>query len=174
MHKLEWTQYFHPALISQEGHLDQNVIENPRELFEGLKDLIQSLQKSDREALYSTTPTEHLRAMSIGERIASNANRTLTQRYLTPAATACYLRAAIASYNSVLDRSSWKSTPASAGLGGGNHANQEGPRVVLGGGVKPGAGAGKFKGPKLKELHLKGDIEMTTWQLLGQPEWPPK
>ncbi|CAO1628374.1 unnamed protein product [Parajaminaea phylloscopi] len=168
MHKQEWTQHFHPALITQPRHPDNNVIENPGQLFEGLGELMQSLQASDRQA--------HARgAVSEGQRVAINANRTLTQRYLTPAATACYLRAALASYNSILDRKSWRSPPSlSSSSPGSRPFTAAGPLLVAGGGVKPGAGAGEFKGPKLKELHLQGDIAYTTWIALGQPEWPPK
>lgn len=167
MHKLEWTQHFHPALVTGADHIDRNVIENPGHLFEGLGDLIQSLQRSDKETAMSSFG-QSSRQMSIGEQVAANANRTLTQRYLTPAATACYFRAAMASYNSVLDRSSWSANR------GYQQKQPAGPHLIKGGGVKPGAGAGQNKGSNLKNLNLEGDIELTTWELLGQPEWPVK
>ncbi|CAO1623710.1 unnamed protein product [Sympodiomycopsis kandeliae] len=171
LHELEWTQHFHPALIFAEG-VDQNVIKSPGNLFDQLEELANGLHTSDQQSIQENT-------MSIGQRIASNANRTLTNRYLSPAATACYLRAALISYNSVLDRSSW---PAESGSGSGSGwtpssvTNNKGPSIKLGGGIKPGTGAGDHKGDKLKEMHLEemGDIQLSVWQLLGGPQWPPR
>lgn len=161
LHELEWTQHFHPALISDPSRpADQNVIKSPGDLFQGLEGLARDLFKSDRDALASSS-------ISTGQQVALNANRTLTNRYLSPAGTACYLRAALMSYNSVLDRSSWKAN---------SWGGSPGPALKLGGGIRPGTGAGEFKGSKLKELHLEemGDIQLSTWQLLGGPEWPPR
>lgn len=94
---------------------------------------------------------------SLGQIVASNANRTLTNRYLTPAATMCYTRGALTSYASILDKSSF--------------ANGKGPRVEYGGGVVPNSGVKPIH--ELKPL-LHGDLSLTTWQLLDHPEWPPK
>lgn len=160
LHELEWTQHFHPALISDPTRPgDQNVIKSPGDLFQGLEGLARDLFDSDRAA--STSSLSHS-TLSIGQRVALNANRTLTNRYLSPAATACYLRAALISYNAVLDRRSWPSA--------------NGPQLKLGGGIRPGTGAGDNKGPNLAHLHLEemGDVQLATWQLLGGPEWPPK
>jgi hypothetical protein len=151
-HNMTWTQHFHPAMISAEGDPDQNIIlsSNGDGLFGDLAALMKKLRAEENQTLRFGVSTAH--------QIALNAQRTLGQRYLTPAATACYFRAALLSYASVLDRTSWP--------GG------KGPQLKRGGGVKPGAGAGDNKGAeKLKAMHLEGDIELGTWELLGGPEW---
>lgn len=147
MHKLEWNQHFHDAIISDEHSADHNVIQlKSGAYFESLPSQMQTLLHDEEQ---------HPRS-SIGRTIADNAQRTLTNRYLTPAATSCYIRAALLSYNSVLDRSSWPT--------------RDGPQVRLGSGIKPGAGTTKGS---LKQLGVEGDIELGVWQNLGQPEWPP-
>ena len=148
LHKLEWQQHFHPALIS-DASADQNIVQLQGDYFETLPSTMQSLLDQEK-VTFPGMPTT-------AERIASNAKRTLTDRYLTPAATACYIRAALISYSGVLQRSSWP--------GG------QGPKLKEGSGVKPGAGTPKGS---LKELGVQGDVELGVWQNLGQPEWPPK
>lgn len=86
--------------------------------------------------------------VSTGERVAASAHRILHGRYLTPAATACYIRAAIRSY-------------ASAQVG-------TPPSLRSGAGVAPGSGVGD----KWKEK-VHGDVSYETWLQLGQPKWPP-
>ncbi|SPO26657.1 uncharacterized protein UTRI_03948_B [Ustilago trichophora] len=150
MHTLQWTQHFHPALISSPSSPDQNHILLTGTYFETLPATMQTLIREETDSASSS-------GLTTGERIARNAKRTLTDRYLTPAATACYIRAALISYSNTLDRSSWP--------------NKQGPALVEGSGVKPGAGTSKGS---LKELGVKGDIELGVWQNLGQPEWPPQ
>ncbi|GAC95249.1 hypothetical protein PHSY_002824 [Pseudozyma hubeiensis SY62] len=148
MHRLEWEQHFHPALVSDSTSPDQNVLVLQGEWFENLPSTMQTLIEEETISMGFITK---------GQTIASNAKRTLTDRYLTPAATACYIRAALISYSKSLDRGSWP--------GG------QGVRVEEGGGVAPGAGTNKGG---LKELGVKGDVELGVWSNLGQPEWPPK
>ena len=122
------------------------VIEMEGPHFAGIAEMMHKLQAEDRDP----------KLTSEGERVALNARRTLTERYLTPAATMCYIRAAVASYNSVMVKSSFSS-----------------PSLRIGGGIKPGAGSGK---QPLAEMGLDkaGDIPVETWALLGGPDWPPK
>lgn len=148
MHALEWEQHFHPALISDVTSPDQNHLLLPGSYFEALPETIKSLIAQE---VSGTT------ALTTGQRIAANAKRTLTDRYLTPAATACYIRAALISYSSNLVRTSWP--------------DQQGPKLIEGSGVVPGAGTSKGG---LKQLGVKGDIELGVWSNLGQPEWPPE
>lgn len=156
LHKLVWTQHFHPALIADPASPDQNHIQLPGTFFENLPTTMQSLIQEENDA--KSAPLSETRSgTTTGERIAANAKRTLTDRYLTPAATACYIRAALISYSKSLDRSSWP--------------NRQGPALVEGSGVKPGAGTPKGS---LKDLGVKGDVELGVWSNLGQPEWPPK
>lgn len=155
VHQFDWTQHFHPALISNPSSSDQNVIQTPGSWFDELDSLAARLLDADEQA--ASSPSWIGRRLSEGEKVALNANRTLSGRYLTPAATSCYFRAALLSYASVMDRKSWP--------GG------KGPQVKLGGGVKPGAGAAN---KDLKTMDLKGDIEWSTWELLKGPEWPVK
>ena len=128
------------------------VVELQGPLFKGVGETVTQLQSGDR---YSP-------ASSIASLIARNAGRTLTDRYMTPAATMCYIRAAIASYNSVLVRSSWPTGPN----------GETGPQLIKGGGIKPGAGSDKAL---LKDMGLdkQGDIPVETWNLLHSPNWPP-
>ncbi|EST05069.1 Lipopolysaccharide-modifying protein [Kalmanozyma brasiliensis GHG001] len=147
MHALEWEQHFHPALISNPNSADRNHVLLDGAYFEGLPATMQALIAEERAGGGMTT----------GERIARNAKRTLTDRYLTPAATACYIRAALISYRRAMDARSWPT--------------RQGAVLELGGGVKPGAGTPKGT---LKELGVKGDIEYGVWLNLGMPEWPPQ
>lgn len=128
------------------------VVELEGPLFKGLGEKVTQLQNGDK---YSPTSSE-------ASLIAHNAGRTLTDRYMTPAATMCYIRAAIASYNSVLVRSSWPTAPN----------GETGPQLIKGGGIKPGAGSGK-KPLKAMGLDKQGDIPVETWNLLNSPNWPP-
>ncbi|SNX85055.1 uncharacterized protein MEPE_03764 [Melanopsichium pennsylvanicum] len=155
MHKLEWTQHFHPALIDAPTSPDQNHILLPGSYFENLPSTVKQLIQEETDSK-SAVLSANTSSATTGQRIAENAKRTLTDRYLTPAATACYIRAALISYSHMLDRSSWP--------------NKQGPALVEGSGVKPGAGTPKGS---LKELGVKGDIELGVWNNLGQPEWPP-
>lgn len=156
LHTLEWTQHFHPALDASPTSPDQNHIALPGSYFENLPSTMKKLLQEENDAkssvLSATRPS-----VTTGERIANNAKRTLTDRYLTPAATACYIRAALISYSKSLDRSSWP--------------NKQGPSLLEGSGVKPGAGTPKGS---LKDLGVHGDVEYGVWSNLGQPEWPPK
>lgn len=156
MHPLEWEQHFHPALISDSASPDQNHIKLSGEFFENLPQTMHSLIQEEIDVQGSVLSVTRS-ATTTGERIAKNAKRTLTDRYLTPAATACYIRAALLSYSRMMDRGSWP--------GG------QGPALVEGGGVKPGAGTDKGT---LKALGVTGDVEYGVWSNLGQPEWPPK
>ena len=156
MHKLEWEQHFHPALISDPSSTDQNHILLPGQLFEKLPSTMHKLIQEETDAK-SSVLSANRSGSTTGERIASNAKRTLTDRYLTPAATACYIRAALISYSKTLDRKSWP--------------NKQGPALIEGAGVKPGAGTPKGS---LKDLGVKGDVEYGVWTNLGQPEWPPQ
>ncbi|PWZ00128.1 hypothetical protein BCV70DRAFT_200290 [Testicularia cyperi] len=146
MHALEWTQHFHPALIGDPDSPDQNIVQLQGDYFDQLPTTIQHLRDQDIQ-----DPTT-----SLASRIAQNARRTLTHRYLTPASVSCYLRAALIDYNSLLDRDSWP--------------NRKGPTLLPGSGVMPGAGTSKGT---LKDLGVAGDIELSVWHNLGQPEWPP-
>ncbi|KAJ1026024.1 hypothetical protein NDA18_003684 [Ustilago nuda] len=152
-HELEWEQHFHPALISSPSSPDQNHIQLPGTYFENLAQTMQNLIREEIDAEGAVLS----RMATTGEKIAKNAKRTLTDRYLTPAATACYVRAALMSYGRMMDSRSWP---------GGQAAE-----LREGGGVKPGAGTDKAT---LKDLGVKGDVEYGVWCNLGQPEWPPQ
>ncbi|GAC75232.1 endoplasmic reticulum protein EP58 [Moesziomyces antarcticus T-34] len=155
MHALEWEQHFHPALIATPNSADQNIIRLDGRYFEALPATMHELIQEE-EASASAVTDFRRPGLTTGKRVATNAKRTLTDRYLTPAATACYIRAALLSYSAAMDRSSWP--------------NHQGPALKEGAGVKPGAGTPKGS---LKELGVTGDIEYGVWQNLGQPEWPP-
>ena len=72
-HKMDWIQHYYPLMHSSGP--DQNYVEVDRD-FDKLETTILDLEKHDREA----------------ERIASNSVKTFRERYLTPAAEACYWR----------------------------------------------------------------------------------
>ncbi|PWN21859.1 hypothetical protein BCV69DRAFT_289820 [Microstroma glucosiphilum] len=147
-HNLTWTQHFHPALISNPQSPDQNVLIPPEPYFHHLAEFMADLHAQDVGA-YATS------GMSLGQRVAANAERTLVQRYLSPAATMCYTRGALISYSSVLDRTSFP---------GGQ------TEVLPGGGVVPNSGMRPME--DLRQS-IKGDIDLTTWELLDHPIWPP-
>jgi hypothetical protein len=73
IHKLEWVQHYHSLLVSEGPN--QNYVEVERD-FSNLDAKIMSLTVNQEEA----------------KRIAYNNVRTFRERYLTPAAEACYWR----------------------------------------------------------------------------------
>jgi len=83
-HRLDWIEHFHHLL--QSSGTDQNYIKLKRD-FRDLPKTMKSLLK----------PANLLEA----EAIANNARRTFRERYLTPAAEACYWRALIRGWASV-------------------------------------------------------------------------
>lgn len=98
--------------------------------------------------------------LTTGERVAVSAHRILHGRYLTPAATACYVRAAIRSY-----ASAQTDTPPSLRPGAG---------VAPGAGVPVRVGIAPGEGITEKwEEKVHGDVSYETWLQLGQPKWPP-
>lgn len=158
--KLHWRTHWHGALINNNSSPNQNgerclsslslrlltlrlltAIELAGPLFKGLEELMRTLQSDDIEASSSTE-------LSTGEQVAASAHRILAGRYLTPAATACYIRAALRSYAT----------------------SMKGEMVLKpGGGVALGAGLGEeWKG----KVH--GDVAYETFVALGQPAWPTK
>ena len=82
IHKLQWIQHHHYLLVSKGPN--QNFVEVERDF-------------SDLEAVmdHLTTHPEEAR------RIADNSVRTFRERYLTPAAEACYWRALIRGWATV-------------------------------------------------------------------------
>lgn len=64
----------------------------------------------------------------------------------------CYTRAALRSYASVMKPETW---------------GVNGPELIPGEGVGPDTSKGR------PMEHLKGDIEVGVWRLLGGPNWPP-
>lgn len=153
MHKLDWTQHFHPAIITDTSSPDHNAYELPGKYFEHLPETIKGLIAEEEERKAQGAKD----TVTTGMKIANNAHRTLAQRYLTPAATACYFRAALISYASVMNRTTWP--------------GEKGATVKPGSGIKPGAGT---QMGTLKELGVKGDIEYGVWINLGFPNWPPE
>lgn len=155
-HPLEWTQHFHPALVSDPASTQQNYIELAGPLFNGLEQLMKGLQALDSNSTAMAGTNQP-------QKIADNAVQTLKQRYLTPAATMCYIRAALKAYASVLNTDTWPRDSATgesgpAPLGGG------------GGGVVPSGGKDK----NMAAMGVKGDIEYGVWRLSGSIDWPPK
>ncbi|ORY69310.1 glycosyl transferase family 90-domain-containing protein [Leucosporidium creatinivorum] len=84
-HKMRYTQSFHGALDGADGSPDQNIIILKENSWSGLPETMEALLADQNRA----------------EFIAENAVRTLRGRYLTPAATSCYWRRALAEYASV-------------------------------------------------------------------------
>jgi len=80
---MEFTQHFHDALTFSGP--DQNMVQLPPGGWDGLPEQMEDLLKDDQ----------------LAQRIADNAVRTLRSRYLTPAATTCYWRRALAEYASI-------------------------------------------------------------------------
>ncbi|SNX84763.1 uncharacterized protein MEPE_03472 [Melanopsichium pennsylvanicum] len=174
-HPLEWTQHFHPALNSNPRSPEQNYVQLPGPLFSGLEETILALQKSadaptDQDVVYESSTTGRLGGLGRNppQRIADNAVESLRNRYLTPAATMCYIRAALKAYSQVLNVDTWPrdDTAAAWDQGGVGIVPHGGP----GGGVAPGSG----KKADLKTLGVKGDIEYGVWRLSGSPDWPPQ
>ncbi|SAM81765.1 uncharacterized protein UBRO_03095 [Ustilago bromivora] len=166
-HPLKWTQHFHPALNSNPQSPGQNFVELPGPLFSGLEETTRELQEW---ASYPANQTLNLRgALGVNspQKIADNAVETLRKRYLTPAATNCYLRAALKAYEGVLKKDTWpiEENAAAWDEGGVGILPQGGP----GGGVAPGGGKGK----DLVKVGVKGDVEYGVWRLSGSPNWPP-
>ncbi|KAF3921814.1 hypothetical protein AA313_de0204708 [Arthrobotrys entomopaga] len=81
-HKLEWVQHYHSLLVASGPN--QNYIECERD-FSDLGEVIKDLTKNPRKA----------------KRIADNSVKLLRDRYLTPAAEACYWRKFIKGWRSV-------------------------------------------------------------------------
>jgi hypothetical protein len=131
----------------------QNYVQLTGHGFEGIEEATKELQEADR-AGWSILARKNY--MYSGKKtpldIANNAKRTLRDRYLTPAATMCYTRAALRQYAKVLNGPSW---------------GPKGPQLLPGHGVAPDISKGKSM------AHLKGDIEVGVWRMLGGPEWPP-
>ncbi|SPO26218.1 uncharacterized protein UTRI_02494 [Ustilago trichophora] len=173
-HKLEWTQHFHPALNSDPTSKEQNFVELPGPLFSALEETTLALQASAHIPANQDLPPNYAKSsgglgMNPPQRIAQNAVEQLRHRYLTPAATNCYLRAALKSYAQVLKVDTWP-----RGEGENAAAWDDGgvgilPKGGPGGGVAPGGGKGK----DLYKLGVKGDIEYGVWRLSGSPDWPP-
>lgn len=84
-HELKWIEHFHHLLHS--SGKDQNYIKLRRDF----SDLPKTMNK------YLHPPT----LQDDGQKIADNARRTFRERYLTPAAEACYWRALIRGWASV-------------------------------------------------------------------------
>lgn len=172
-HPLEWTQHFHPALISDPLSRQQNFVELPGPLFDKLGETTMRLQQTAGiPSTQDLTSEEGKGVAALGlnppQRIAENAVEALRNRYLTPAATACYMRAALKAYASVLKVDTWPTEDNAAAWdeGGAGIVPHGGP----GGGVAPGGGKGK----DLVKLGVKGDIEYGVWRLSGSPDWPPQ
>ena len=84
-HELRWVEHFHPLL--QASGPNQNYVQLQRN-FSDLPETIERLLEPS--VLHDQ-----------GQRIADNARRTFRERYLTPAAEACYWRALIRGWASV-------------------------------------------------------------------------
>lgn len=162
-HPLEWTQHFHPALNNFTDSANQNYVQLPGPFFEGLEEVVRELRISDgmteSEPEQKITkdgksvPPIKILKYNGAQKIADNALRTLRHRYLTPAATMCYTRAALRHYAESLNVTSW---------------NNVGATVKAGHGILPDTSKGRIPSD------VKGDIEVGVWRLLGAPNWPPK
>ena len=160
-HPLQWTQHFHPALDSDSKSPKQNFVELKGPLFEGLEEEIKALREiDDRGVGRDMKASTNSRNSPL--RIADNAQETLRDRYLTPAATMCYTRAALRAYASVQNTTTWPVDPFT-------EVNGPAPQGGPGGGVVPSAAKGK----DLAAMGVKGDIEYGVWRLLGSVNWPP-
>ena len=169
-HPLEWTQHFHPALNSDPSSREQNFVELPGPLFAGLEQATLALQRTAGVPADSDLRlNETVGGLGINppQRIAQNAVATLRNRYLTPAATNCYLRAALQAYRGVLNVDTWPREDSAAAWDEGGVGIL--PKGAPGGGVAPGGGKGK----DLAKVGVKGDIEYGVWRLSGSPDWPP-
>lgn len=172
-HKLEWTQHFHPALNSDARSRGQNMVELTGPLFDGLQETVRQLQAAKdvdpHQDLAPPPPNRSSGALGINppQRIAENAVASLRNRYLTPAATNCYLRAALKAYAGVLRKDTWPREENAAAW------DEAGVGIVPNGGPGGGVVAGGGKGKDLHALGAKGDIEYGVWRLNGSPDWPP-
>lgn len=170
-HPMEWTQHFHPALNADPYSREQNMVELNGPLFAGLEQTTLQLQSTAyipaKQDLAVNASAEGVLRLNPPQRIADNAVESLRHRYLTPAATMCYLRAAIRAYAGVLRKDTWprEANAAAWDQGGVGILPHDGP----GGGVAPGGGKGK----DLAKVGVKGDIEYGVWRLSGSPDWPP-
>ncbi|EPS41153.1 hypothetical protein H072_4939 [Dactylellina haptotyla CBS 200.50] len=81
-HELEWVQHYHSLLVSEGPN--QNYVVCKRD-FSDLEDVIKDLRANPKKA----------------KRIADNSVKTFRDRYLTPAAEACYWRKFIKAWRSV-------------------------------------------------------------------------
>lgn len=81
---MQFTQHFHGALVASGP--DQNIVELPENNWDSLPRTMDKLLRGDQAQ---------------AQRIADNAVRTMRDRYLTPAATACYWRRALVEYASL-------------------------------------------------------------------------
>lgn len=151
-HKLEWTQHFHAALDSNPQSINQNFIELPGKLFENLELGVRELWKSDGIQTPFTSSIDSSSYKVLGKnsakQIADSASRILRDRYLTPTATSCYMRAALRFYSDVMVHSTWGS---------------DGVTLEKGNGVKPDSGRGK----DLKGMGVVGDVEYGVWTLVS-------
>ncbi|CAO1621809.1 unnamed protein product [Sympodiomycopsis kandeliae] len=185
-HKLRWTQHFHPALISNPLSSSQNYIQLPEyDTFSGLEETVRALWESDHDVKspasqsllssntslvkqhhgyttwssialneYNTVDTSR----NTAQKIADNAKNTLRDRYLTPAATACYYKIALLEYSKLLRYSTWPDFLT----------NEKGPKPKPGNGASPG----KMLGSDRNSL---GDISYDSWIVIGgQGDWPRK
>lgn len=159
-HPLEWTQHFHPALISDVRDPRQNFVELPGPHFEGLEEVVRGLWDSDgrkrgSEGSWMKARGRGLLGLQSARKIADNVRDGLRDRYLTPAAIMCYWRAALAAYGEVQATSTW------------NTSNSEtGPDVFPGNGDVS-------KGHSLGSAGGVGDISYENWNLIGAGDWPP-
>lgn len=168
-HPLAWTQHFHPALNSNSSSRQQNFIELPGPLFEGLEQTALELQQlSDVPSTQDVDGKSAAIGINSPQRIAENAVESMRHRYLTPAATACYVRAALRAYASVLSVDTWPKEENAAAWD--EDGNAIVPHGGPGGGVAPGGGRGK----DLAKVGVKGDIEYGVWRISGSPNWPPQ
>ncbi|CAO1624644.1 unnamed protein product [Parajaminaea phylloscopi] len=164
-HPLEWTQHFHPALISDPNNPKQNYIELKGPGFDGLEETVRGLWESDGRQSGSQGWWAKAKAKGVlGDRsaiqIADNARDSLRDRYLTPAATACYWRAALEAYSQAQQASSWTASNPLNSAGG----TVEGPWIT------PGNGASQ--GHMLGSAGAIGDISYESWNLVGGGDWP--
>ncbi|CAO1614249.1 unnamed protein product [Jaminaea pallidilutea] len=167
-HRLEWTQHFHPALITDPSRKDRNFIELPGNGFEGLEEAIRGMWESDADPktskgkapssgtwLSQATSKKIMGALS-GREIADNARDSLRDRYLTPAATMCYYRGALQAYASVQKLETWGHETGSAPAG---------PHPMPGNGITPGKIIGS--------PGARGDISFDSFLVVQSNQWPP-
>lgn len=173
-HKMEWTQHFHPALIPDPSSPAQNFVELPESgTFAGLEEVIRGLWESDNDPKAAASPGWFAKAMSppvaalgklTARQIADNARDTLRDRYLTPAATSCYFRAALRAYASVQESSTWTS----------GDFRSQGPSPHPGNGVPPPPPGGQGEAKHLGETGAVGDVSYDSWRILQMGDrWPP-